>query len=37
MLDKLSNRLRAEVLDYEQRYKGIDVSKLHEQIRYLES
>ena len=37
LLDKLSTRLRAEVLDYEQRYKGIDVAKLHEQIRYLES
>ena len=30
LLDKLSIRLRAEVLDYEQRYKGIDVAKLHE-------
>ena len=28
---------RLEIIDYEERYKGIDITKLHEQIQYLQS
>jgi hypothetical protein len=36
-LKSLSHKQRLEIIDYEQRYKGIDISKLHEQTRYLET
>ena len=29
--------MRAEIIDYGQRYRGIDVGKIHEQCRYLET
>jgi hypothetical protein len=29
-LKSLSHKQRLEIIDYEQRYKGIDISKLHE-------
>lgn len=32
-----NKRLRIEIVDYEQRYRGIDIGKLHEQVMYLES
>ena len=36
-LKKLSKKQRLEIIDYELRYKGIDITKLHEQIEYLKS
>jgi len=36
-LKTLSHKQRLEIIDYEERYKGIDISKLHEQIQYLQS
>ena len=32
---QLSHKRYLEIIDYEQRYKGIDITKLHEQIEYL--
>ena len=32
-----NKRQRLEIIDYEQRYKGIDVGKMHEQCMYTES
>jgi hypothetical protein len=29
-LKSLSHKQRLEIIDYEQRYKGIDISKLHD-------
>ena len=36
-LKKLSKRQRLEIIDYEQRYMGIDIRKLHEEIEALKS
>ena len=36
-LKRLSHKQRLEIIDYEHRYKGIDITKLHEQIEYLKS
>ena len=36
-LKRLSHKQRLEIIDYERRYKGIDITKLHEQIEYLKS
>lgn len=36
-LKRLSHKQRLEIIDYEQRYMGIDITKLHEQIEYLKS
>ena len=36
-LKELSHKQRLEIIDYEERYKGIDISKLHEQVLYLQS
>ena len=36
-LKKLSHRQRLEIIDYEQRYMGIDITKLHEQVEFLKS
>ena len=32
---QLSHKRYLEIIDYEQRYRGIDITKLHEQIEYL--
>ena len=34
---KLSHKQKLEIIDYEQRYMGIDITKLHEKNEYLES
>ena len=36
-LKTLSHKQKLEIIDYEQRYKGIDITKLHEQVLYLQS
>lgn len=34
---KLAHRQKLEIIDYEQRYMGIDITKLHEQNEFLKS